>query len=83
MAGTHNAFPTPVSHALPGGAQASASVRAPRAPLNGELNCAASGVEIDIHQLRHTHATELIHAGVSIEAVRRRVGHASTETTQL
>ncbi|MER5326321.1 tyrosine-type recombinase/integrase [Streptosporangium roseum] len=45
--------------------------------------CAAAGVEIDIHQLRHTHATELINAGVSIEAVRRRLGQASTETTQL
>jgi len=28
-------------------------------------------------------ATELINAGVSIEAVRRRLGHASTETTQI
>ncbi|XVU30497.1 tyrosine-type recombinase/integrase [Actinoplanes sp. CA-054009] len=45
--------------------------------------CAAAGVDIDIHQLRHSHATELINAGVSIEAVRRRLGHASTETTQL
>jgi integrase/recombinase XerD len=45
--------------------------------------CAAAGVEIDIHQLRHAHATELINAGVPIEVVRRRLGHASTETTQL
>ncbi|WP_225878550.1 tyrosine-type recombinase/integrase [Spongiactinospora rosea] len=45
--------------------------------------CAAAKVEIDIHQLRHAHATELINAGVSIEAVRRRLGHASAETTQL
>ncbi|MFI6990333.1 tyrosine-type recombinase/integrase [Nonomuraea wenchangensis] len=45
--------------------------------------CATSGVEIDIHQLRHSHATELINAGVSSEAVRRRLGHASAETTQL
>lgn len=45
--------------------------------------CAAAGVDIDIHQLRHAHATELINAGVSIEAVRRRLGHASTETTQI
>jgi site-specific recombinase XerD len=45
--------------------------------------CTAAGVDIDIHQLRHAHATELINAGVSIEAVRRRLGHASTETTQL
>lgn len=45
--------------------------------------CQAAGVEIDIRQLRHAHATELINAGVSVEVVRRRLGHASTETTQL
>jgi integrase/recombinase XerD len=45
--------------------------------------CAEAGVDIEIHQLRHAHATELINAGVSIEAVRRRLGHASTATTQL
>lgn len=45
--------------------------------------CEQAGVEIDIHQLRHAHATELINSGVSIEVVRRRLGHASTETTQL
>ncbi|WP_280493674.1 tyrosine-type recombinase/integrase [Nocardia asiatica] len=45
--------------------------------------CAAAGVDIDIHQLRHSHATELINAGVSIEVVRKRLGHASTETTQI
>jgi integrase/recombinase XerD len=46
-------------------------------------HCRAVGVDIDIHQLRRAHATELINAGVSIEAVRCRLGHASTETTQL
>ena len=44
--------------------------------------CAAAGAGIGIHQLRHAHATELSHSGVSIEVVRRRLGHASTETTQ-
>jgi integrase/recombinase XerC/integrase/recombinase XerD len=44
--------------------------------------CAAAGTGIGIHQLRHAHATELINSGVSIEVVRRRLGHASTETTQ-
>jgi integrase/recombinase XerD len=43
---------------------------------------AAAGVDIGIHQLRHAHATELINSGVSIGVVRRRLGHASTETTQ-
>lgn len=45
--------------------------------------CTAAGVDIGIHQLRHSHATELINAGVSIEVVRKRLGHASTETTQI
>jgi site-specific recombinase XerC len=33
--------------------------------------------------LRHAHATELISSGVSIAVVRRRLGRASTETTQV
>jgi integrase/recombinase XerD len=45
--------------------------------------CAAAEVAIDIHQLRHSHATELINSGVGIEVVRKRLGHASTETTQI
>ena len=45
--------------------------------------CGDAGVDIDIHQLRHAHGTELINSGVSIEAVRRRLGHSSAETTQL
>lgn len=53
------------------------------APHRWTRYCATAGVDIDIHQLRHAHATELINAGVSIEAVRRRLGHPSTETTQL
>ncbi|MFC4016111.1 tyrosine-type recombinase/integrase [Nonomuraea purpurea] len=36
-----------------------------------------------IDKLRHAHATELINAGVSIEAVRRRLSHASIETSQM
>jgi integrase/recombinase XerD len=45
--------------------------------------CTAAGADIGIHQLRHAHATELINSGVSLEAVRRRLGHSSAETTQL
>ena len=33
-----------------------------------------------IHQLRHFHATELVNAGVSLEAIRRRLGHANAQT---
>jgi len=45
--------------------------------------CAAAGAGIGIHQLRHAHATELLNSGASIEVVRRRLGHASAETTQV
>lgn len=38
--------------------------------------------EITIHGLRHTHASLLLFAGVSIASVARRLGHASINTTQ-
>lgn len=38
--------------------------------------------EITIHGLRHTHASLLLFAGVSIASVARRLGHASMTTTQ-
>jgi len=37
---------------------------------------------ITIHSLRHTHASLLIFAGVSIASVARRLGHSSMTTTQ-
>jgi len=37
---------------------------------------------ISIHGLRHTHASILLFAGVSIGSVARRLGHASMTTTQ-
>lgn len=43
-------------------------------------NCGIS--EISIHGLRHTHASLLLFAGVSIASVARRLGHASMTTTQ-
>ncbi len=45
--------------------------------------CVKSGVPvITIHGLRHTHASLLLFAGVSIASVARRLGHASMTTTQ-
>ncbi|RHW48888.1 site-specific integrase [Lactobacillus bombicola] len=38
--------------------------------------------EISIHGLRHTHASLLMFAGVSIASVSRRLGHSSITTTQ-
>lgn len=37
---------------------------------------------ISIHGLRHTHASLLLFAGVSIASVARRLGHANMSTTQ-
>lgn len=37
---------------------------------------------ISVHGLRHTHASLLLFAGVSIGSVARRLGHASMTTTQ-
>ena len=48
-----------------------------------ERHCKASGIPvISIHGLRHTHASLLLFAGVSIASVARRLGHASMTTTQ-
>ena len=46
-------------------------------------HCKACGIsEISIHGLRHTHASLLLFAGVSIASVARRLGHASMTTKQ-
>lgn len=46
-------------------------------------HCKAVGVPvISVHGLRHTHASLLLFAGVSIASVARRLGHASMTTTQ-
>ena len=53
--------------------------------INGMLSryCKKIGIsEISIHGLRHTHASILLYAGVSIGSVARRLGHASMTTTQ-
>ena len=46
-------------------------------------DCRECGISvISIHGLRHTHASLLLFAGVSIASVARRLGHASMTTTQ-
>lgn len=58
-------------------------------PFNSTVNgilarhCKEAGVPIiTIHGLRHTHASILLFAGVSIASVARRLGHSSMNTTQ-
>lgn len=48
-----------------------------------EVLCKRANVPvITIHSLRHTHASLLLFAGVSIASVTRRLGHSSMTTTQ-
>ncbi len=48
-----------------------------------ERYCERLGIPvISVHGLRHTHASILLFAGVSIASVARRLGHASMTTTQ-
>ncbi|WP_180370490.1 tyrosine-type recombinase/integrase, partial [Oenococcus oeni] len=45
--------------------------------------CKRAGIpEISVHGLRHTHASLLLYAGVSIGSVARRLGHSNMNTTQ-
>jgi len=43
--------------------------------------CAQTGVTCTLHQLRHTHATELLNDGVSLATIRKRLGHKHLQTT--
>lgn len=43
--------------------------------------CKQAGVVCTIHQLRHTHATELVNGGVSLATIRKRLGHKNLQTT--
>jgi integrase/recombinase XerD len=43
--------------------------------------CTQAGVVCTLHQLRHTHATELINGGVSLPTIRKRLGHKNLQTT--
>jgi len=48
-----------------------------------EILCKKADVPvITVHSLRHTHASLLLFAGVSIASVARRLGHSSMTTTQ-
>lgn len=55
------------------------------ATVNDRLDrlCKKAGITIvSTHALRHTHASLLIYAGVSMMSVSKRLGHANTSTTQ-
>ena len=44
--------------------------------------CDQAEVKCQIHQLRHTAATELVNSGVGVGTVRRLLGHRNLQTTQ-
>ncbi|MEY8370353.1 site-specific integrase [Aerococcaceae bacterium 50-4] len=61
------------------------SKRVHNSTVNNRLQflCQEANVpSISIHGLRHTHASLLLFAGVSIATVARRLGHSSMSTTQ-
>jgi integrase len=43
--------------------------------------CRRVGIDCTLHQLRHTHATELVNDGVSLATIRKRLGHRNLQTT--
>lgn len=45
--------------------------------------CKQAGTSCTLHQLRHTHATELVNGGVSLTTIRKRLGHKNLQTTLL
>ena len=44
--------------------------------------CRLAGVAFEIHQLRHSAATQMLNEGVGIGTVRRLLGHKNLQTTQ-
>jgi len=46
-----------------------------------QRSCIQAGAVCTLHQLRHTHATELINGGVSLPTIRKRLGHKNLQTT--
>jgi integrase len=50
-------------------------------PQRWAAYCAKAGILCTLHQLRHTHATELVNDGVSLATLRKRLGHKNLQTT--
>jgi integrase len=43
--------------------------------------CQQAGITCTLHQLRHSHATDLVNGGVSPATIRKRLGHRHLQTT--
>lgn len=46
-----------------------------------KIYCERANIHCTLHQLRHTHATELVNDGVSLATIRKRLGHKNIQTT--
>ena len=45
------------------------------------IACGQADVQCTLHQLRHTHAIELVNDDVSLATIRKRLGHKNIQTT--
>ena len=43
--------------------------------------CRQADIKCTLHQMRHSHATELVNEGVSLATIRKRLGHKHIQTT--
>lgn len=72
-------------HGLPEDEPIFVNGRVFNATVNRHLQVLCEKAEVpvlSIHGLRHTHASLLLYAGVSVASVARRLGHANMATTQ-
>ncbi len=57
------------------------SLRYQSAYARWQSYCDQASVRCPLHQLRHTHATELVNDGVSLATIRKRLGHRNMQAT--
>jgi len=46
-----------------------------------KIYCDQADIQCTLHQLRHTHATELVNDGVCLATIRKRLGHKNIQST--
>lgn len=56
------------------------AVQAAMKKITGEMNF---GKKVSIHTLRHSYATHLLEAGVSLKVIQKYLGHSSLQTTMI